>query len=151
MTTLKAGDTAPHFSATDQHGNEISLDSFKGKKVILYFYPKDDTPGCTVEACNLRDNHIQLINSGYVVLGVSPDPIKAHLKFAEKYELPFSLIPDVDKKIIQDYGVWGPKKFMGKSYDGVFRTTFVIDENGVIGKVFTKVDTKDHTNQILNT
>jgi peroxiredoxin Q/BCP len=151
MTTLKAGDAAPNFSATDQHGNQISLESLKGKKVVLYFYPKDDTPGCTVEACNLRDNHNHLINSGFVVIGVSPDPIKSHLKFTEKYELPFSLIPDVDKKIIQDYGVWGPKKFMGKSYDGVFRTTFVIDENGVIEKVFTKVDTKDHTNQILNT
>ncbi|MFZ4546608.1 MAG: thioredoxin-dependent thiol peroxidase [Bacteroidales bacterium] len=150
MTTLKAGDNAPQFSATDQHGNEISLESFKGKKIVFYFYPKDDTPGCTVEACNLRDNHTLLINSGYVVIGVSPDPIKAHLKFADKYELPFSLIPDVDKKIIQDYGVWGPKKFMGKSYDGVFRTTFVIDEYGIIEKVFTKVDTKDHTNQILN-
>jgi len=150
MTTLKAGDLAPQFSATDQHGNEITLEAFKGKKVVLYFYPKDDTPGCTVEACNLRDNHTQLINNGFVVIGVSPDPLKSHLKFTEKYELPFSLLPDVDKKIIQDYGVWGPKKFMGKSYDGVFRTTFVIDENGVIEKVFTKVDTKDHYNQILN-
>ncbi len=150
MTTLKAGDLAPQFSATDQHGNEITLETFKGKKVVLYFYPKDDTPGCTVEACNLRDNHTQLINNGFVVIGVSPDPLKSHLKFTEKYELPFSLLPDVDKKIIQDYGVWGPKKFMGKSYDGVFRTTFVIDENGVIEKVFTKVDTKDHYNQILN-
>ena len=150
MTTLKAGDLAPQFSATDQHGNQITLEAFKGKKVVLYFYPKDDTPGCTVEACNLRDNHTQLINNGFVVLGVSPDPLKSHLKFTEKYELPFSLLPDVDKKIIQDYGVWGPKKFMGKSYDGVFRTTFVIDENGVIEKVFTKVDTKDHYNQILN-
>jgi peroxiredoxin Q/BCP len=149
MTTLKAGDAAPNFSATDQHGNQISLESFKGKKVVLYFYPKDDTPGCTVEACNLRDNHNHLINSGFVVIGVSPDPIKSHLKFTEKYELPFSLIPDVDKKIIQDYGVWGPKKFMGKSYDGVFRTTFVISENGIIENVITKVDTKDHANQIF--
>ncbi len=149
MTTLKSGDNAPKFSATDQHGKQISLESLKGKKVVLYFYPKDDTPGCTVEACNLRDNHNHLINNGYVVLGVSPDPIKAHLKFTEKYELPFSLFPDVEKKIIQDYGVWGTKKFMGKNYDGVFRTTFVIDENGVIDKVFTKVDTKNHTNQIL--
>ena len=149
MTTLKAGDIAPQFSATDQHGNEITLESFKGKKVILYFYPKDDTPGCTVEACNLRDNHNHLINNGFVVIGVSPDPLKSHLKFAEKYELPFSLIPDVDKKIIQDYGVWGPKKFMGKSYDGVSRTTFVIGEDGTIEQVITKVDTKDHANQIF--
>lgn len=149
MTTLKPGDAAPLFSATDQHGNAISLQSLKGKKVILYFYPKDDTPGCTAEACNLRDNHLELINQGYVVLGVSPDPLKAHVKFTEKYELPFSLLVDTDKKIIQAYGVWGPKKFMGKSYEGVFRTTFVIDEKGLIEKVFTQVDTKEHTSQIL--
>jgi len=150
MTTLKPGDAAPLFSATNQHGNAISLESLKGKKVILYFYPKDDTPGCTVEACNLRDNHSELINQGYVIIGVSPDPLKSHEKFTEKYELPFSLLPDTDKNIIQAYGVWGPKKFMGKSYDGVFRTTFVINENGMIEKVFTQVDTKNHTDQILN-
>jgi thioredoxin-dependent peroxiredoxin len=150
MTTLKPGDAAPDFSATDQHSNEISLKSLKGKKVVLYFYPKDDTPGCTAEACNLRDNHTDLINKGYVVVGVSPDPPKAHTKFTEKYELPFSLLPDTDKKIIQDYGVWGPKKFLGKSYEGVLRSTFVIDENGIIEKVFTQVDTKNHTDQILN-
>lgn len=150
MTTLKPGDAAPLFSATDQHGNVISLESLKGKKIVLYFYPKDDTPGCTAEACNLRDNHSELIKQGYVVVGVSPDPLAKHEKFATKYELPFSLLPDTDKKIIQDYGVWGPKKFMGKSYDGVFRTTFVINENGMIEKVFTQVDTKEHTAQILN-
>ena len=150
MTTLKPGDTAPDFSAADQHGNEISLKSLKGKKVVLYFYPKDDTPGCTAEACNLRDNHTDLINKGYVVVGVSPDAPKAHTKFTEKYELPFSLLPDTDKKIILDYGVWGPKKFLGKSYEGVLRSTFVIDENGIIEKVFTQVDTKNHTVQILN-
>ncbi|MFA5972937.1 MAG: thioredoxin-dependent thiol peroxidase [Lentimicrobiaceae bacterium] len=149
MTTLKPGDAAPHFAASDQHGNEISLESLKGKKVVLYFYPKDDTPGCTAEACDLRDNHSALMNKGYVVIGVSPDPLKSHEKFTTKYELPFSLLPDTDKKIILDYGVWGPKKFMGKSYNGVFRTTFVIDEKGIIEKVFTKVDTKNHTNQIL--
>jgi peroxiredoxin Q/BCP len=150
MTTLKPGDAAPLFSATDQQGNVISLESLKGKKVVLYFYPKDDTPGCTAEACNLRDNHSELINQGYVVIGVSPDPIAKHQKFTTKYELPFSLLPDTEKQIIQAYGVWGLKKFMGKSYDGVFRTTFVIDEKGLIEKVFTQVDTKEHTAQILN-
>lgn len=149
MTTLKPGDAAPHFSATDQHGNVISLESQKGKKVVLYFYPKDDTPGCTAEACNLRDNHSELIKQGYVVIGVSPDPVAKHEKFAVKYELPFSLLPDTDKIIIQAYGVWGPKKFLGKSYEGVYRTTFVIDEKGIIEKVFTQVDTKEHTAQIL--
>ena len=149
MTTLKPGDAAPLFSATDQHGNVISLESLKGKKVVLYFYPKDDTPGCTAEACNLRDNHSELIKQGYVVIGVSPDPVAKHEKFAAKYELPFSLLPDTEKQIIQAYGVWGPKKFMGKSYDGVFRATFVIDENGMIEKLFTQVDTKEHTAQIL--
>ena len=149
MTTLKPGDAAPLFSATDQHGNIISLKSLKGKKVVLYFYPKDDTPGCTAEACNLRDNHSELIKQGYVVIGVSPDPVAKHEKFAVKYELPFSLLPDTEKIIIQAYGVWGPKKFMGKSYDGVYRTTFVIDEKGIIEKVFTQVDTKEHTAQIL--
>ena len=150
MTTLKPGDAAPLFSATDQHGNIISLESLKGTKIVLYFYPKDDTPGCTAEACNLRDNHSELIKQGYVVLGVSPDPLNSHVKFTEKYELPFSLLPDPDKNIIQAYGVWGPKKFMGKSYDGVFRTTFVIDKNGMIEKLFTQVDTKNPTDQILN-
>lgn len=149
MTTLMPGDAAPLFSATDQHGNVISLESLKGKKVVLYFYPKDDTPGCTAEACNLRDNHSDLISKGYVVLGVSPDPLKSHVKFTEKYQLPFSLLPDPDKKIIQAYEVWGPKKMMGKSYNGVYRTTFVIDEKGIIEKIFTQVDTKNHADQIL--
>lgn len=150
MTTLKPGDAAPLFSATDQHGNVISLESLKGKKVVLYFYPKDDTPGCTAEACNLRDNHSELIKQGYVVIGVSPDPVAKHEKFTAKYELPFSLLPDTEKQIILAYGVWGPKKFMGKSYDGVYRTTFVIDEKGIIEKVLTQVDTKEHTAQILD-
>lgn len=150
MITLKPGDPAPHFNALDQHGNMISLESLSGKKVVLYFYPKDDTPGCTVEACNLRDNHSFLINNGYVVIGVSPDPLKAHIKFTEKYELPFSLLVDAEKNIIMAYGAWGPKKFMGKSYEGVLRSTFLIDEKGIIEKVFTQVDTKNHTDQILN-
>jgi thioredoxin-dependent peroxiredoxin len=149
MTTLKPGDAAPDFSAVDQHGNLISLQSLKGKKVVLYFYPKDDTPGCTAEACNLRDNHTDLMSKGYVVIGVSPDPLKSHSKFTEKYNLPFSLLADTEKVIINAYGVWGPKKFLGKSYEGVLRSTFVIDGNGIIEKVFTQVDTKNHTDQIL--
>jgi len=149
MTTLKPGDKAPDFSATDQHGNLISSESLKGKKVALYFYPKDNTPGCTAEACNLRDNFSELHNQGFVIIGVSPDPLKSHVSFTEKFDLPFSLLPDPDKKIIKDYGVWGPKKFMGRSYDGVHRTTFVIDESGLIEKVITKVDTKNHAAQIL--
>ncbi len=149
MVTLKPGDAAPLFTANDQHGKEISLESLKGKKVVLYFYPKDDTPGCTAEACNLRDNHEDLMKKGYVVLGVSPDPLKSHTKFTEKYELPFSLLPDTEKNIIMAYGAWGPKKFMGKSYEGVLRSTFVIGEDGSIEKVFTQVDTKNHTAQIL--
>lgn len=149
MVTLKPGDAAPLFTANDQNGKEISLTDLKGKKVILYFYPKDDTPGCTAEACNLRDNYSDLISKGFVVIGVSPDAVKAHTKFADKYELPFSLIPDTDKNIIKDYGAWGPKKFMGKNYEGVLRSTFVIGEDGLIEKVFTQVDTKNHTSQIL--
>ncbi len=149
MTTLKPGDAAPQFSAIDQHGKEVSLASSKGKKVVLYFYPKDNTPGCTMEACNLRDNHSELLNKGYVVIGVSPDSLTSHGKFTEKFNLPFSLLPDTEKEIINAYGVWGLKKFLGKSYNGVFRTTFVIDENGIIEKVITKVETKNHTAQIL--
>jgi len=149
MTTLKPGDVAPAFSATDQHGNEISLQALKGKKVILYFYPKDNTPGCTAQACDLRDNHSDLTSKGYVVIGVSPDPLKSHTKFTEKYELPFSLLPDTEKTIINSYGVWGPKKFMGKSYEGVLRTTFVIDEQGIVEQVITQVFTQNHAAQIL--
>lgn len=150
MSSLKKGDSAPEFSGNDQNGNLVSLSSMKGNKVVLYFYPKDDTPGCTAEACDLRDNHELLISKGYKVVGVSPDSEKSHVKFAEKYNLPFPLLPDENKKIISDYGVWGPKKFMGKSYEGVLRTTFVIDENGVIEEVISKVDTKNHTSQIIS-
>jgi len=149
MITLKPGDKAPDFASTDQHGKEISLKALKGKKVVLYFYPKDDTPGCTAEACNLRDNHEEFIEKGYIVLGVSPDPLKSHTRFTEKYELPFSLLPDTEKNIIKAYGAWGPKKFMGKNYEGVLRSTFVISGEGFIEKVFTQVDTKNHTVQIL--
>ena len=149
MTHLKAGDKAPNFSAADENGNIISLSDFNGKKLVLYFYPKDDTPGCTTESCNLRDNYELMKKQGYEILGVSADDEKKHQKFIAKYELPFHLLADVEKKVINDYGVWGPKKFMGKTYDGIHRTTFVIDENGVIQEVYTKVKTKEHAEQIL--
>lgn len=150
MTSLKEGDKAPDFRAPNENEQVVSLSDFQGKKVILYFYPKDMTPGCTAESCNLGENYSTLQDKGFVVLGVSPDPAKKHQKFIDKYSLPFSLIADEDKEVIRSYGVWGPKKFMGKEYDGVHRTTFVIDENGLIEKIFTKVKTKDHSNQILS-
>lgn len=148
MTTLKPGDKAPIFESTDQRGNAVKLQDFKGSKIVLYFYPKDDTPGCTAQACNLRDNYEDFIKSGFKVIGISADNLKSHQKFAEKYSLPFPLLPDTDKKIANAYGVWGPKKFMGKSYEGISRTTFIIDEDGIILKVFDKVDTKNHAQQI---
>jgi peroxiredoxin Q/BCP len=146
---LNIGDKAPSINALDQFGNRISLDDFKGSKVILYFYPKDDTPGCTAESCNLRDNNSLLLEKGFKIIGVSADTTKSHVKFTEKYHLSFPLIPDTDKKVIMDYGVWGKKKMFGKEYDGIIRTTFVIGEDGRILKIFDKVDTMDHTNQIL--
>jgi len=149
MTTLKIGDQAPGFESTDQNGKQIKLNDFKGKKVVLFFYPKASTPGCTAEACNLRDNHQDLLKKGYVVLGVSADSEIRQLKFANKNELPFSLLADENKEIINAYEVWGPKKFMGKTYDGIHRSTFVIDENGIIENVIIKVKTKDHTAQIM--
>jgi peroxiredoxin Q/BCP len=149
MMKLKAGDQAPAFEAVDQFGKKISLSDYKGKKLILYFYPKDNTPGCNAEACNLRDNHDFLNKKGYDVVGVSADDTKSHMKFTEKFELPFRLIPDTDKKVINAYGVWGPKKFMGREYDGIHRTTFLIDENGIIEEVITKVKTKEHSEQII--
>jgi len=149
MTSLNVGDKAPNFVALNEFGQSTSLSDFLGKKVILYFYPKDMTPGCTAESCNLGENYNLLQEKGFIVLGVSPDSSKSHQKFIDKYNLPFSLIADEDKAVIKAFGVWGPKKFMGKEYDGVHRTTFIIDEDGVIEKVFSKVKTKDHTNQIL--
>ena len=150
MTTLKAGDKAPDFTAKDQSGKTISLKDFKGSKLVLYFYPTDDTPGCTAEACNLRDNYTALLKQGYKILGVSKDDAESHNKFISKYSLPFPLIPDTDKKILNAYGVWGEKTNYGKSSFGTFRTTFVIGEDGIIEEVITKVDTKNHTEQILN-
>ncbi len=149
MTHLKVGDKAPEFKGKDQNGNDISLKDFKGKKVVIYFYPKDNTPGCTAQACNLRDNYDVLLKQGYVVIGVSKDSQKSHQKFIEKFELPFPLIADEDKVILNQFGVWGPKKFMGRVSDGIHRTTFVIDEKGIFSEIIEKVDTKEHTVQIL--
>jgi peroxiredoxin Q/BCP len=149
MTHLKEGDKAPSFTAIDQNGQTISLKDFKGKKVVLYFYPKDDTPGCTAQACNLRDNYSELIKKGIQVIGVSTDSVKSHKKFEQKYELPFPLVADEDKKIVDSYHVWGQKKFMGREYMGTNRTTFLIDEEGIIKKIIDKPDTKNHTEEIL--
>jgi thioredoxin-dependent peroxiredoxin len=151
MAQLKIGDMAPAFTGKNQNGEEISLTSYRGKKVILYFYPKDMTPGCTDESCNLNDNYQMWISKGYDVIGISPDSVASHKKFAEKFQFAFNLIADPETKILQDYGVWGEKKMYGRSYMGVLRTTFVIDGSGVIVEIFEKVQTKDHTNQILNT
>lgn len=149
MTHLNAGDKAPEFSGLDQDGNQLFLSDFKGTKLILYFYPKDNTPGCTAESCNLNENYSKLKKKGFDVLGVSPDNDQSHRKFISKFNLGFNLIADVDKKMCIDYGVFGPKKFMGREYDGVYRTTFIINENQIIEKIFIKVDTKNHTKQIL--
>lgn len=146
---LQEGDQAPDFESIDQDGNPIKLSDFIGKKVVLYFYPKDNTPGCTAESCNLRDNYEALQKQGYVVLGVSGDSPKSHKKFIDKYELPFPLVADEDKSVHEAFGTWGEKSMYGKTYMGTLRTTFVIDENGVITEVIEKVKTKDHTSQIL--
>jgi len=150
MTHLKQGDIAPGFSYKNQKGEIISLEDFKGSKLILYFYPKDNTPGCTAEACNLRDNFQVLKDKGFKIIGVSPDNETAHSKFISKHDLPFELIPDTDKKILKDYGLWGEKKMFGKIRIGALRKTFIIDETGKIEKIFNKVQTKDHAQQILN-
>jgi peroxiredoxin Q/BCP len=146
---LKVGDKAPAIKSFDQEGNPVSLEDFKGKKVILYFYPNDNTPGCTAEACNLRDNYDDLLDKGFRILGVSADSLESHKKFSDKYRLPFPLVPDTDKEIVKAYGVWGLKKFMGREYEGIHRTTFVISEDGKIEHIITKVKTKDHSDQIL--
>ena len=149
MTHLKEGDKAPDFSGQIEDGSTVSLADYKGKKLILYFYPKDNTPGCTAQGCNLRDNYSDLIKQGFEILGVSPDGVKKHTKFIDKFDFPFSLLADEDRTVIEAYGIWGPKKFMGREYDGVNRTTFIIGEDGMIMKIFTKVKTKKHTEQIL--
>ena len=149
MTQLKIGDKAPLFTGTDQDGKSISLSDFRGRKAILYFYPKDNTPGCTAEACSLRDGRAELQRMGFEVIGVSPDSVKSHQGFIAKQGLNFTLLADTDKKIAEAYGVWGEKKFMGRTFMGILRTTFVIDEQGVIEKIFDKVRTKDHFEQIV--
>ncbi|MCB2196589.1 MAG: thioredoxin-dependent thiol peroxidase [Bacteroidetes bacterium] len=148
MANLNIGDKAPQFSGIDQNGETISLDQYKGKKVILYFYPKDNTPGCTAEACNLKDNYDDILSKGLDVIGVSPDSKESHQKFIKKYDLPFRLISDPDKEILNLYNAWGEKKMYGKTYDGVLRKTYIINENQEIEAIFEKVKTKDHTNQI---
>ena len=149
MQNLVEGLPAPDFSGINQEGNSISLSALKGKKLILYFYPKDNTPGCTAESCNLNDNYDYWLSKGYEVIGVSPDSEASHLKFAQKFGLKFNLIADTNKEIRQSYGVWGEKMNYGKTYMGVIRTTFVINEEGIIEKIFKKVDTKEHTSQIV--
>lgn len=146
---LKAGDKAPDFNVNDQNGNPVSLKDFAGKKVVLYFYPKDNTPGCTAESCNLRDNYQALQAAGYEVLGVSTDSEKSHQKFIEKQNLPFTLLADTEKQIHEKYGTWVEKSMYGRKYMGTARTTFLIDENGKIEEIIEKVKTKDHTAQIL--
>ncbi len=146
---IEPGTKAPAFTAPDQHGNKVKLSDFKGKKVILYFYPEDDTPTCTEEACNLRDNHHLLQKQGFVVLGVSPDDEAKHQKFIQKYDLPFTLLADPKHKIISKYGVWGEKNMYGRKYMGIHRTTYVIDEKGKVEQLIRKVRSKDHAGQIL--
>ncbi|MBK7133434.1 MAG: thioredoxin-dependent thiol peroxidase [Bacteroidales bacterium] len=150
MAELKEGTKAPAFTGIDQNGKEVKLSDFAGKKLVLYFYPKDNTPGCTAEACSLRDNYDAFIKKGFAIVGVSPDSEKSHKNFAGKYTLPFPLIADTSKKILNDYGVWGEKKMYGKSYFGVIRTTFIIDSNGMIDKIITKVNTAGHAEQLFD-
>ena len=150
MTKLKPGDIAPEFTATDQNGNDITLANLHGKRIILYFYPKDNTSGCTAEACSLRDGKSELEKMGFTIIGVSPDSEKSHQKFIDKHSLNFTLISDPDHTVASLYGAWGPKKFMGREYEGIIRTTFIIDENGTIEKIFDKVDTKQHFEQIAD-
>ena len=149
MATLKEGDKAPDFTAKDQNGKTISLADFKGKTVILYFYPKDDTPGCTAEACDFRDNYQSLLSKGFEVIGVSTDGEKSHKKFETKYSLPFPLIADEEKNIVEAYGVWGEKSMYGKTYMGTTRKTFIIDADGNLKKIIEKVDTKAASQQVL--
>ena len=149
MTDLQPGDPAPNFSGTLHDGSTVSLSDYAGKKLILFFYPKDDTPGCTAAACSLRDNFSVLKEKGYELLGVSPDKPAKHIKFIDKYDLPMPLLADEDHSVMDAFGAWGPKKFMGREYDGVLRSTFVIDADGKVDRVYRKVKTKQHAEQIL--
>jgi len=149
MKHLKVGDQAPSFTSVDQDGNKVKLEDYKGQRVVIYVYPKDNTPGCTNQACNIRDNYKDLQDRGIVILGVSADTEAQHQKFITKFDLPFPLLADVDKELINLYGVWGEKKFMGKIYDGIHRTTFIMDENHTIIGIIEKPKTKDHTREIL--
>lgn len=149
MVTLKEGDKAPSFSGNDQNGEKVSLAGLQGKKIVLYFYPEDDTPTCTIQACNLRDNYGLLKKNGFEIIGVSPDSEKSHKKFEKKFDLPFTLIADPEHKILEKYGVWDHKKLFGHEYMGVLRTTFVIDEKGVIKKIFLKPKNKQHAEEII--
>ena len=149
MTHLKVGDKSPSFSGLNQDSVIVTNDDFLNKKLIIFFYPKDNTPGCTAESCNLSNNYEELLEQGFDVVGVSPDSVNSHVKFKSKYNLKFNLIADVEKKMSKLFGVYGPKKFMGREYDGIHRTTFVISEGGLIEKIFSKVDTKNHAQQIL--
>lgn len=149
MNTLKAGDKVPNFAVNDQDGNPVQLADYQGQKLVVFFYPKASTPGCTAEACNLRDNYKELQTAGYSLLGVSADSEKKQANFKNKYEFPFPLLADEEHQVINAFGVWGPKKFMGREYDGIHRKTFLIDENGVVERVIDKVKTKDHAAQIL--
>ncbi|HCY45140.1 MAG TPA: thioredoxin-dependent thiol peroxidase [Flavobacteriales bacterium] len=150
MKHLKIGDSAPEFKVKNQSDRMVELNQFKGKKLVIYFYPKDNTPGCTAQACNLRDNYTEFTDKGYEILGVSADSVAKHEKFIAKQNLPFDLLADEDKTMLNAYGVWGLKKFMGKEYDGIHRTTFVIDENQIITNIIEKVKTKEHAKQILD-
>ena len=149
MSHLQAGDRAPAIRAKDENGEWITLEEFRGKKVVLYFYPKDDTPGCTAEACDLRDHYAKFLDQGFEVIGVSADNEKSHTRFKNKYKLPFRLISDTDKKVLEDYGAWGEKQMYGKNYMGIIRKTFIINEEGYIEKIIEKVKTKEHSKQIF--
>ena len=149
MKTLKVGDTVPNFSASDDRGNVIKLSDYNGKKLVVFFYPKANTPGCTKEVCDLRDHYKELQDAGYSLLGVSADSVKSQRNFSNKFGFPFPLLADVEKEVINAFGVWGPKKYMGKEYEGIHRTTFIIDGNGVVERIINKVKTKEHASQIL--